>query len=459
MTRIHLLLAIFLVACGPADSGVGGADGAPGETGDTGAAASAPGTSRSSSLQSTSARQTPDRLEIEPGPRGRKDVPEWIERWKRQGTAAGHDGDWYENRDGGHSQISLEDFPGLRQVPSPAPVRDGEGRVRRLDWGLQTNVLPHVTVGNSSTANRDVRIGSNVRTAYVSPHLVRVLYRQYRGNNLYVYPEHHDVEPEHGDLLPLNTPYVLCSGGSSGSDRRFVEAALYSLAAMRPETKARLTERGLLIPTLQMLVRRSYKPATHLGSYLTGVAHASCFQRNQIDTPRMVRLAHAIQPDCLPPLAMVRVVSEDPPPRPVDGAREVLCDTPCAIGRIWRNPAFERSMTVSAEESFDADGRELTYHWAVLRGDPETIRIEPLNDTGSVVRITLRYPQPRPVLPGSPITSTRVDIGCFVDNGLWYSPPAFVCFYAPPEVERTYDDTGRLIETRIRPDAVVDPRL
>ena len=59
---------------------------------------------------------------------------------------------------------------------------------------------------------------------------MRFLYRQYRGGQLYVYPEHRDHDPGHngqggyGDLFPTNSPCVVISQGSSGSDRAFVRA-------------------------------------------------------------------------------------------------------------------------------------------------------------------------------------------------------------------------------------------
>ena len=82
--------------------------------------------------------------------------------------------------------------------------------------------------------------GSNPRAYYVSFYGTLFLYNQYTRNNLYIYPEHHDHDPGHsgvffpnplnhairdegyGDLYPTNTPYLIISQGSSGSDQPFM---------------------------------------------------------------------------------------------------------------------------------------------------------------------------------------------------------------------------------------------
>ena len=60
------------------------------------------------------------------------------------------------------------------------------------------------------------------------------------------------------DLSP-NTPYLIASQGSSGSDQPFMRAIPYTLAAFRPEVKRKLIDNGLLMPTLQMILRQANK--------------------------------------------------------------------------------------------------------------------------------------------------------------------------------------------------------
>ena len=48
--------------------------------------------------------------------------------------------------------------------------------------------------------------------------------------------------------------------------------------------------------------------------------------------------------------------------------------------------------------------------------------------------------------PGSPLESNRVDIGVFVHNGAYYSPPAFVTVFTLDREFRTYDETGKILD-------------
>ena len=92
--------------------------------------------------------------------------------------------------------------------------------------------------------------------AYAHPFGLRFLYAQYTHNNLYIYPTHldhkpgHNGTPNHGDLYPTNTPFVLISQGSSGSDQPFMKAVPMAMAAFRPEVKKKLVQCGLLMPAI-----------------------------------------------------------------------------------------------------------------------------------------------------------------------------------------------------------------
>jgi hypothetical protein len=48
-------------------------------------------------------------------------------------------------------------------------------------------------------------------------------------------------------------------------------------------------------------------------------------------------------------------------------------------------------------------------------------------------------------IPG--LSGHRVEIGVFADNGTDFSPPCFISFYFLPNERRTYDETGRILET------------
>jgi hypothetical protein len=396
-----------------------------------------------------------------------------LRKWYKEGTAAGNHGDLYDNRDGGHSLMNFKTFPQLMRVAYDEDVRN-----RQLHWGLQRQFifLNAVCIGNSSTALTEGPMWRcQVRLALVEPGVPGLLHLQYSRNHLYMYPVHHDNSPGHngqggkgyGDVLPANTPYILLSQGSSGSDIVFLDAMAATLAALRPEVKSALAANGALMPTLQMIFRSSNRMVAKPEDYLTGKAHPSAFEGSQLDPEKMVRLAHDIQGDALPPLVQLKILEEDEPVLGRDyfdvGPREHLLDTPCAIARVVKSTKYRRRMVLSAEGSKDLRGKPLTYHWAVLRGDEKLIRIKKLNPEGSKVELLVLYHPRRPVAAGAELESNRVDIGAFVHNGVYYSAPAFICFYSLDNEKRVYDEKFHIklvdyTDPAVR-DNYVDPML
>lgn len=409
-----------------------------------------------------------DALKEKPAAGGGGEVGRLINQWYEAGEAAGNVGDVYYNRDGGHSLLPLKRFPQVRVVRVP---RD-EFKEPRY-WGLCTSLVPHITVGNSSTSSGAERSGSNARTAYTHPGVLVVLALQYINSNLFVYPEHEDYDlgrygrggsrGGHGDLFPFNTPYLLISQGSSGSDRAFLSAAFSTLAAFPPETKKKLHEKKLLMPTLQMILRRCQKGVQSDEAYLTGAAHPTVFQGGELDVPAMVKMAHEMTPETTPPLAALRVLEESESRLGVDyflpGRAERFVASPCFVGRIYRGPRAVYRMVVSAEGSGDVNDRDLTYEWVVLRGREDRIEIRPMNDEKSRVDIRVPYRNGRLPCPDRPaVEHARVDIACFVHNGLHYSPPAIISFFMPPNeyhetvAERGLVEVGRgVIDTSLTP--------
>ena len=401
------------------------------------------------------ALRTTRRITVLAGPiaTGTSKVAQRLRIWHAAGTAAGNTGDFYDNRDGGHSGLKMSLFPQLEQFQYTA-----EQKKRRLHWGLQLRMLfNHVTIGNSSTSAPVARGGANTRRALTTPRAAGALYTQYRRSHLYVYPEHRDYDPGHngrggayGDLLPANTPYVITSQGSSGSDRAFVTAAAYTLAAFRPEVKKSLTKAGLLMPTVQMIFRLSNKPVKGPKAYLTGIAHPPVFNRANLDVLDMIEMAHDMTAKTVPPMIQLKVVEEDQARHGrdyFDGlVGEKLFDTPAAVARVARSTRHTRRMVVSAKGSYDLNGRPLTYHWVVLQGDAKKIKITPLADDRSVVELHVPYHRRRPIRKGSKMQSNRVDIGAFVYNGRYYSAPGFVSIFSLDNEARTYDAKGRILE-------------
>ena len=377
-----------------------------------------------------------------------------LDRWYAEGTAAGNTGDFYDNRDNGHSRLNTDYyFPQLDRITYTDETLKSHG------WGLQRNLHDRVVFGNSSTSDHPTRSGSNARTYYRSPDGLAFLYRQYRHNNLYVYPEHRDHDPGHngrgggfGDIYPANTPYLIISQGSSGSDKVFLRSIAPTLAAFRPEVKDKLIREGLLIPTFQMIFRMSNKNVQDEDAYLSHLAHPTVFSGTNVDTLKMVQMAHEIAPDDIPPMIQLKVLKEDKNVvgrdffEPPQSASEQLADTPAGIARVVRGPRYVRTMVVSGQESFDPNKRKLTWHWVILRGDRGNIDIVPQNQSRSIVELRIPYHPRRPIVDGSRMESNRVDIGVFVHNGRYYSAPGFVTFFTLDREGRTYTEDGRLVE-------------
>jgi tetratricopeptide (TPR) repeat protein len=377
-----------------------------------------------------------------------------LRKWFKDGTAAGHFGDIYDNHDGDHSSLSWQSFPQLTRTRYSK-----EAQALHLHNGLQHAFLFNgVVLGNSSTAIVSQPYWrSQTRFAYTQPRFIAALARQYAENHLYFYPEHRDHDPGHngkgdgyGDVYPANTPYVITSQGSSGSDQVFLNAVGFTLAAFRPEVKRFLADNGALMPTVQLIFRSSNKNVKTANDYLTGAAHPSVFEGGNVDVLRMVKMAHDIPRDAVPPLMQLRVVKEDKPVLGVDyfdaeARGEHQFDTPAAIARVLRSTRYIRRLVVSAEDSRDLNKRPLTWRWVVLRGDATIIRIKPLNKERSVAELTVAYFERRPIQPGAKMESNRVDVGVFVHNGKYYSAPAFVTFFSLDNQKRTYGEGQRLV--------------
>ncbi|MGF1451739.1 MAG: hypothetical protein ACFB21_06660 [Opitutales bacterium] len=367
------------------------------------------------------------------------EVGQWLNQKYESGLVAGNVGDLYENRDSGHSRLRLSYFPQL------TPVEYRLSAPERLPLtGVQTRVVhPRPTIGNASlavTAGMPPR--SLPRMLFHNTPYGPTQYLLYRANQIYLYPEHRDHDDV--DHFALNTPYLLITQGSSGSDRPFLQAIAATLAAFKPEVKIRLTEEGMLMPVLQYLLRSSYR--TNEGDYFNGISHPTVFNIDHLDVSRMVHDAFALRGDSLPPLAMLKVLKEPSEESGVSsfdaGLSEELLTTPCAIARLARGKAGSLTYRLSALKSFDLNEKPLTYQWKILRGNPESIHIRPLLSDHSIVEITIDYPD-APTLANP--ESFRIDIGLFASNEAHSSPPAFFSVYFPPNQTRSFDSSGKLL--------------
>ena len=370
-----------------------------------------------------------------------------LRQWHTEETAAGHVGVLYDNHDKDHSLLDRKLYPQLARIRYSAAAQQ-----HNVHNGLQC--LFHfngIVLGNSSTA---MVVGpfwrSQPRLAYCDGRTTAILASQYFGNHIYFYPEHRDYDHDgFGDVYPANTPYVVISQGSSGSDQVFMDAFAATLAAFQPATRTLLKQKAALMPCLQMIFRACNKQVRTPADYLTGIAHPPVFQGSQIDKLKMVQMAHDLQVESLPPVAILEVTKEDSFQVGVDyfepGARGNMFTTPAAIARVCHAVQQTHHMTVSANKSFDINQQPLTWRWVVLQGDPDLVEIQPLDEQSSVVSIAVQHHARQPIHPGSKLKSSRVDIGLFADNGTHVSAPAIVSFWWPPNQTRSYSDDGRIL--------------
>ncbi len=390
--------------------------------------------------------------------KGHGKAGELVRQWQHEGHAAGLYSVLYDNRDRDHSTLGAQEFPQLTFVEY-----SDEARREGLDHGLQVRFLYNLpTLGNSSTAQTGGGLWrSQARSAQSSPSALGVQYQEYFSNQLYVYPEHRDYDSGHngsgggwGDVFPAHTPYCLITRGSSGSDLPMLRALALTIAAFRPETRERLVSQKMLAPTLQAILRRCYRPVRSDDDYFTGRAHPLAFDVTLLDPERMVRMAQAMPAEEVPPVVRMTVKEED---GPTPGAQyfdatpgEVLFDSACAVARVWHRAARTWRMVINTEASVDANGRPLTYRWALLQGDPAKVQIVTLTPKGSVAELRVTWHDRFVVSPEDNLASNRVDIAVFASNGVHWSAPAFVTFFCPDSVSRRYDASGRLESIEFR---------
>ncbi len=366
-----------------------------------------------------------------------------LRNWAEDGGIAGLAGVLYHNRDRGHSSLSPGRFPQLVHIDHADALV-----AQQADVGLAGAILFDAPViGNSSTAvTAGVAARSLPRLAMTTAEGPARAAGAALAGHLYVYPAHRDVTDSH-DRMPANWAVAIHSRGSSFTDMPFVEAAALALAAMTPETRAAVEGRGHMVPTLQMLLRRSMADIVTDEAYLTARAHPAAFDPARLRPERMMALARSLTPETLPPQVVLRVLAEDFGPAGLLEREERLFDTPAAVARLWRAPQGQRRMQVAAAPLPDGGER---LDWVVLRGDPAAVRITPRDPLGRMVEVVIDWHDPAAqAIPGQP-PAARIEIGVFAGNGTHTSAPAFVTIALPAHQTRRHvpgpDGVPRLVE-------------
>lgn len=357
----------------------------------------------------------------------------------RRGRAAGNFGDVYDNRDARHSRLG-----GLKDVQLTVARYSEAATEKGHHYGLNEAVIfDAITFGNSSTAITGANWRSQPRQAMSSQLGAFRAWQLYDNNHIYVFPEHRDhdaIENKgRGDLFPANTPLMLISKGSSGSDQQFLKAIQIILAGFKLDVKALLKEKRLVAPTVQQIIRRGMAGIETGDDYLNPAAHPTVFDQKDIRLDRMLALANGLTAAAVPPRAQIAVKVEHRAMQPfAPPLSEELFTTPDATARIWRGGGRTRTYTLSAAGSFDANDKPLTYFWRVLSGGPAKVTITETAPDASEIEVTIDWQEG--IINPSGLTSSRVDIGLFAHNGEEYSAPAMFSVTLPKHQRRIYSE-------------------
>lgn len=308
------------------------------------------------------------------------------------GIASGNAGDVYVNRDNDHSRIDLKDFPLLSELRF-----DAEAKKKGIGKAIPNTLYPGAAVvGNASLAVVSTNDScSLVRMAMQEPQSMISLQQCYLNNQFWVFPAHKDFNPATGiDRFLGVTPCALMSVGSSGSDRYYVRAALAASAAMRSDVKKTVKENGLFGPTMQYLFRRTRKGVESEADYLSDKAHPTAFDRDSLDTVKMVRLANGLTPSAIPPAVVP--LSVFVPVRAVD---------------------LEKELDFSFR-AFPEGLKNVSYCWHVVHGDGSRVKITPGGNGSVHLSVDCRG------------LSERIDVACFAKTAASdWGAPSFVCIY------------------------------
>lgn len=379
---------------------------------------------------------------------------ELIQTWLREGTAAGNAGDLYVNRDEDRTQIPYEDFPLLTPVVYSDEAQIAKAHVGAANGVFTSGAVAYPVVGLSTLSLANTPFWRSLPRLIATEAQADVLaFRLAMANQLYVYDASSDYSFQHqADVLTAAATQFIPSGCRVGSDAeakskasRLTSLLFAGLAAFRPETKQIMLQRGLLVPTMQMLLRQSIKGAP---DYCTSAAHPTVFDVDALDGEAFIRAAHALKPEQLPVAFQIAARYESMPLQYVDyfdaPKSERVSDTPWSIKRVIRGKNLTRKLTLSAQ----AVEPGVTYQWFVVNGDPDKIRIRPLTQDASLTTLEVDY---HGEYEQQGFKMRHVDIACVaLRKGKPASAPCFVSFRYLANERRTYDAQGRITQIDYR---------
>lgn len=325
------------------------------------------------------------------------------------GSSGGNVGDLYMNRDARHSQLNLAEFPGLTPIQL-----DSTGRTNKMDLSFPNILFPYPTFGNASLAMTSGPYWRSLPRAMMTTEsmLLGRMVRLYLSNQTWVYPANADLAPvgRNGDVFASIAPYWMVTAGRSWSDRPYLCAALEASRSFGPQVKAEIVKRGLLAPTIQVLIRQSLKSVTNEVDYLSAKAHPTALPPNGVDRVRLATAAKGLTVEAIPPLAVVSVAAT--PPRKKPTVSELTYASAFAWAFVLRADDEMREFVVSAKGAGE-------YAFVKTHGEGVDVKIERLRPDAAKVTIDRRGMSP----------TNRVDITVVGRNAkTGWGAPSYVSF-------------------------------
>lgn len=261
------------------------------------------------------------------------------------------------------------------------------------------------------------------------------------------------VQLQPKEALTANTPYRLVTG-SDPADKTAAEAAIVTVATSMPtEVRAFFTERKLMAPLTQWMLRRCHPSVTDDETYLKLAAHPSVWKAKDFDLPRLAATCRKLAEHNIPVLASLHPVYEDYAPAPIrraepwvdypDPRPETTFETPFAVGIVLRAPEAKRKFRFRATGLPLHDAR-VSFKWI------------PMSDTRSWGTSVSAYQGKNKDFPPARGFAEivqdwrgvrgRQNVLVFAryDEGPW-GPPSVISIAVVPNERRVYDKQNRIV--------------
>ena len=326
-----------------------------------------------------------------------------------QASAGGNVGDLYMNRARQHALLNVGGYPGLTSVSL-----DKGGRDRGLDVDMPNVLFPYPVFGNCSRALLDSLYWRSIPRQMMTTDSAELnrMARFYLSNQTWVFPANADCPPvgTNGDVFASIAPYWMTTAGRSYSDLPYLRLALEASRSLKADVKKEIVRRGLLAPTIQVLIRKSFHSVTNEADYLSARAHPTVFLPGGVNKSRLVAAAKALTVEEIPPLAVVSV-SADQPAEPAKFP-ELTYATGFAWAYVLRSDTWTRTFVISAKGASE-------FAFVQTHGSGVDVKVEKEAPDRAKVTIDRHGMSP----------TNRVDIAVFGRNpGTGWGNPSYVSF-------------------------------